>query len=104
MKLRYQKSFYEGPRENKEIVKLAKELTRKGWPTKIYNEKYENISGVIYELREITYFKRKKFVCPIKLGTIEKGIIETFNSNKNLEKFLENYNFDEMKGCEEDEN
>lgn len=96
MKLKYITKVYEGPETKEHAITLAKCMNKKDWQTYIYDGDGQDFTGEIYRIIVIDGKKYKGR----ELGTIEKGRIETHDYDKGLEKFLENYEFNELKGGE----
>ena len=91
MKLTYQTNIYEGPREKFDAIKLSRELSRKGWISKIYDGGGQNFSGEIFRIVRTSSDGNKRYVTTRRLATIEPGRIETHNYDRRLERFLKDY-------------
>jgi hypothetical protein len=112
MKLKYTTRVYEGPKTRKGIIELGKALNETDWKAKIYDpekitptwgEQIGDISGEIWGLgmtiKKIKYYSN--LIGKIKPGRIE--ITDYGNNQPGLEKFLENYKFNELKGGNEND-
>ena len=96
MKQTYQINHYEGPREREEIIRIAEELGKRNWPTKVYTESSE-IAATIYGIIPYSYKGKKNFITR-ELGEIITGKIITHNRDKSLEDFLAKYSLEDLKG------